>query len=152
MSHPTRGAWIETSAVKQKEAPRRSHPTRGAWIETIIRLSKPSPTASHPTRGAWIETRPASGAYYRRCGRTPPGVRALKRKVLTQFKYESRCRTPPGVRGLKLRLNRHYRARKRGASRDKDILLFNLMELFIISINKHNFLFFSLLAIFYTTF
>lgn len=79
---------------------------------------------------------------------TPPGMRALKRKVLTQFKYESRCRTPPGVHALKRRLNRHYRARKRGASRDKDIPLFDLMELFIIGINEHNSPFFSLLAFF----
>ena len=78
-------------------------------------------------------------------GRTPPGVRGLKpRRVDVEDKFGGR--TPPGVRGLKRRLNRHYRARKRGASSDKDILLFDLMGLFIIGINKHNFPFFSLLT------
>ena len=107
---------------------------------------------SHPARGAWIETYNWLLQMQIRGSLTPPGVRALKRKVLTQFKYESRCRTPPGVHALKRRLNRHYRARKRGASRDKDIPLFDLMELFIIGINEHNSPFFSLLAFFYTTF
>ena len=34
-----------------------SHPTRGAWIETIYRQEKSETLRpSHPTRGAWIET------------------------------------------------------------------------------------------------
>lgn len=37
-------------------------------------------------------------------------------------------------------------SQEKGASRDKDIPLFDLMELFIIGINKHNFPFFSLLT------
>jgi len=33
-----------------------SHPTRGAWIETTRSLKKMLNYWSHPTRGAWIET------------------------------------------------------------------------------------------------
>ena len=40
-----------------------------------------------------------------RPGRTPPGVRELKHKVLT-LPLMPICRTPPGVRELKLRLGR----------------------------------------------
>ena len=39
MSHPARGAWIETpiaeSILKEETS---SHPARGAWIETIFSL------------------------------------------------------------------------------------------------------------------
>ena len=37
-----------------------SHPTRGAWIETRRTSNQLNISASHPTRGAWIETGPAS--------------------------------------------------------------------------------------------
>ena len=99
-SHPTRGAWIETLIVVNPNFFIASHPTRGAWIETIIRLSKPSPTASHPTRGAWIET---SNKFLNIIGylsRTPPGVRGLKRTLRMKTSEDLGC-TPPGVRGLK---------------------------------------------------
>ncbi len=79
MSHPARGAWIETEqpATVWGRTPRRtppgvrglklfvlqllpyrkkSHPARGAWIETTTSTIFVSDTASHPARGAWIET------------------------------------------------------------------------------------------------
>ena len=78
-SHPTRGAWIETSGGPDSKRRPWSHPTRGAWIETLIRSpelrdvmcrtppgvrglklrlrdTEGIPPKSHPTRGAWIET------------------------------------------------------------------------------------------------
>ena len=38
MSHPARGAWIETRTKERIiTILRRSHPARGAWIETMNR-------------------------------------------------------------------------------------------------------------------
>ena len=34
LSHPARGAWIETKTARSKRGVRMSHPARGAWIET----------------------------------------------------------------------------------------------------------------------
>ena len=34
-----------------------SHPARGAWIETTTLPVRPTAAPSHPARGAWIETR-----------------------------------------------------------------------------------------------
>ncbi len=34
MSHPARGAWIETSGAVGFAPGAESHPARGAWIET----------------------------------------------------------------------------------------------------------------------
>ena len=84
-------------------------------------------------------------------GRTPPGVRGLKpRRVDVEDKFGGR--TPPRGAWIETEVEQTLQSQEKGASRDKDILLFDLMGLFIIGINKHNFLFFSLLAIFYTTF
>ena len=33
-----------------------SHPARGAWIETMVEYIEPERAMSHPARGAWIET------------------------------------------------------------------------------------------------
>ena len=56
-----------------------SHPTRGAWIETSARLTAISQQdVSHPTRGAWIETEYKTALDKVYGGRTPPGVRGLK--------------------------------------------------------------------------
>jgi len=79
-----------------------SHPARGAWIETAVRYHPGVKLGSHPARGAWIETgfapvNPAAAA-----GRTPRGVRGLKREYNPQPTTELACRTPRGVRGLKL--------------------------------------------------
>ena len=81
LSHPTRGAWIETSLEMQNNKYALSHPTRGAWIETIMVRTYYAFTLSHPTRGAWIETYLGyfGSAIF---GRTPPGVRGLKHNTL----------------------------------------------------------------------
>ena len=55
---------------------------------------------SHPARGAWIETFLSTSEKPKRVGRTPPGVRGLKR-VNEQVDFFFVRRTPPGVRGLK---------------------------------------------------
>ena len=41
MSHPARGAWIETNLKSGMRSAGKSHPARGAWIETPQRLSSP---------------------------------------------------------------------------------------------------------------
>ena len=79
MSHPARGAWIETNwSTKKETRTRRSHPARGAWIETdlaqpcldikgrtppgvrglkqVWHEQRADRIESHPARGAWIET------------------------------------------------------------------------------------------------
>ena len=40
MSHPARGAWIETFCFTADEEEGVSHPARGAWIETLKSLTK----------------------------------------------------------------------------------------------------------------
>ena len=56
VSHPTRGAWIETDLTNAEQKTMESHPTRGAWIETNLPKLMKLVSGSHPTRGAWIET------------------------------------------------------------------------------------------------
>ena len=79
MSHPARGAWIETALVEMLKPGLRgrtplgvrglklqgfpylrravaSHPARGAWIETSVLSVINAVQGSHPARGAWIET------------------------------------------------------------------------------------------------
>ena len=50
MSHPTRGAWIETRYTQSFGEVKASHPTRGAWIETrgLSTINKPHFVAPHP--------------------------------------------------------------------------------------------------------
>jgi len=80
LSHPARGAWIETVRSRSKCSASESHPARGAWIETRQQLvSRCAATASHPARGAWIETRLRTRSWTCRRSRTPHGVRGLKR-------------------------------------------------------------------------
>ena len=55
---------------------------------------------SHPARGAWIETKAGLVNMANSMGRTPPGVRGLKRSAGKSAIFYN-CRTPPGVRGLK---------------------------------------------------
>ena len=107
MSHPARGAWIETlvgamvflrllrrtppgvRGLKQKAViviplRVRSHPARGAWIETAVTQLFDTIRGSHPARGAWIETlHPITSKPANLC-RTPPGVRGLKRPHLSR--------------------------------------------------------------------
>ena len=55
-----------------------SHPARGAWIETVNVETANTPRLSHPARGAWIETTEVQRQMAKLTGRTPPGVRGLK--------------------------------------------------------------------------
>ena len=57
LSHPVRGAWIETCWEECCRPYRAaSHPVRGAWIETWSMNKYLCWSLSHPVRGAWIET------------------------------------------------------------------------------------------------
>ena len=101
-SLPTRGAWIEMSALPMWPPPSssrsphgerglklrrgggcaggaRSLPTRGAWIEIMRVRTLPSPPwESLPTRGAWIEIPRGRGYDENYFSRSPHGERGLK--------------------------------------------------------------------------
>ena len=101
----------------------RSHSARSAWIETHIFIMSRSSRASHSARSAWIETGRVHKLEVVGKGRTPQGVRGLKRYPSRQYFTRARshsarsawietairgrqagclyCRTPQGVRGLK---------------------------------------------------
>src|SRR5579875_246885 len=81
MSLPTRGAWIETSALRRRSARRKtSLPTRGAWIETLL-----------------------GGSLWFHAGfRSPRGERGLKHLRHPGRHRQQRRRSPRGERGLKL--------------------------------------------------
>ena len=123
MSHPARGAWIETlnahlqNLEEERRTPlgvrglkqlieqldtmsTRSHPARGAWIETLPTPNKAPRAMSHPARGAWIETYTEQSSNSR-LRRTPLGVRGLKLLLLKSYDHSLSRRTPLGVRGLK---------------------------------------------------
>ena len=125
MSHPARGAWIETALVEMLKPGLRgrtplgvrglklqgfpylrravaSHPARGAWIETDGPSVDELRSLSHPARGAWIETPQEFPRCQQNSCRTPLGVRGLKRQNLSVVRLWP-GRTPLGVRGLKLR-------------------------------------------------
>ena len=70
-----------------------SHPARGAWIETASALVIVILGGSHPARGAWIETRQPVLKSCRNYSRTPPGVRGLK--LLQLLLYGRRRRSHP---------------------------------------------------------
>ena len=101
MSHPARGAWIETGRkqlILQSLLSRTPPGVRGLkrtqLPQAVVRTCRTPPGVrglkhryqvinlrykqSHPARGAWIETEPG-GSSPSRFGRTPPGVRGLKR-------------------------------------------------------------------------
>ena len=79
-----------------------SHPARGAWIETGAAATLAAVAAvSHPARGAWIETRGNPTPQKPNPCRTPLGVRGLKHYRLQEI-FLFFGRTPLGVRGLKL--------------------------------------------------
>ena len=79
MSHPARGAWIETSGVGliawviSRRTPRGVRGLKHLNIEHAQKRMK-----SHPARGAWIETIRRIGHPSLRSRRTPRGVRGLK--------------------------------------------------------------------------
>ena len=82
MSHPTRGAWIETAKFHKYQfnpESRTPHGVRGLKQAVIASISTP------PSR------------------RTPHGVRGLKQKMLADEQQTCTSRTPHGVRGLKLK-------------------------------------------------
>ena len=57
MSHPSRGAWIETLLpLLCIMAQLRRTPRGVRGLKLLLVLSKVLPVRSHPSRGAWIET------------------------------------------------------------------------------------------------
>ena len=76
--------------LKLKEAERLtqsigSHPAWGAWIETFLCVFFIGCRMSHPAWGAWIETQPTTLSGIVLTGRTPPGVRGLKRNTAVEI-------------------------------------------------------------------
>ena len=56
-SHPSRGAWIETTASNRQPKPtasRTPHGVRG--LKPQLEAEDKKSLQSHPSRGAWIET------------------------------------------------------------------------------------------------
>ncbi len=84
-----------------------SHPARGAWIETILELCDWIGRKSHPARGAWIETSLGKKEKKAPGRRTPLGVRGLKQAAFLSVR-SALSRTPLGVRGLKRHYHRCY--------------------------------------------
>ena len=78
-----------------------SHPGRGAWIETVVILNDGIRVVGRTPGGVRGLKHVLNDALLKYTSRTPPGVRGLK-----PFSSSSRNRlfrrTPPGVRGLKL--------------------------------------------------
>src|ERR1019366_4416068 len=102
MSHPTRGAWIETKIESPEISEQRRRTPRGVrGLKRFVAVVVFEAEESHPTRGAWIETLPDGVSNTCRPCRTPRGVRGLK----PVWRARPSCpgsRTPRGVRGLKL--------------------------------------------------
>ena len=78
-SHPTRGAWIETSLVISGAfAACCRTPPGGRGLKPDFDRPEFNEIRSHPTRGAWIETLGVGYQFVGIASRTPPGVRGLK--------------------------------------------------------------------------
>ena len=60
---------------------------------------------------------------------------------MVQAAHEVRSHPARGA-WIETEVEQTLQSQEKGASRDKDILLFDLMGLFIIGINEHNFSFF----------
>ena len=101
LSHPSRGAWIETQNGRhQPESHQRRTPHGVRGLKRSFQFLSEFTIVSHPSRGAWIETLSGSCHHPREGGRTPHGVRGLKR-YFRYAEHMGKGRTPHGVRGLK---------------------------------------------------
>ena len=80
-----------------------SHPAWGAWIETQVSLYDTSLIKGRTPPGVRGLKRYLIHHSHNQVSRTPPGVRGLKH-LSVSLSCESQCRTPPGVRGLKLKV------------------------------------------------
>ena len=56
MVAPLAGAWIETSAPREKRIEFEVAPLAGAWIETLQKVNHANHCRVAPLAGAWIET------------------------------------------------------------------------------------------------
>ena len=102
MSHPARGAWIETHFALEAHHLLGGRTPRGVrGLKRLLTLFYCFALLSHPARGAWIETLPVRASADPPVRRTPRGVRGLKPFCFYSPPSASRSRTPRGVRGLK---------------------------------------------------
>ena len=76
-----------------------SHPARGAWIETILSTASLRNACRTPPGVRGLKLFLVLAVIANNC-RTPPGVRGLK-LYLSHQNHIQASRTPPGVRGLK---------------------------------------------------